>query len=119
MNTFLLASVLFPLLLALIGLLPSSSLARVSGRLAPWASLPTLIFALVVGGNVPPLQLPSILFGSQIGLDGIGRVFLLLSALLWLTSGLSTPKWNQDVYLLRRYWFFHLFTLTGNLGLSV
>lgn len=117
MSALIFGLILNPLLLALMMLIPS--LAQVSGRIAPWASLPALIFAIAGESTVKYLKLPTVLFGTQLGLDGIGRIFLFLTALLWLASSLSTAKWVRESYQVRRYWFFHLLTLTGNLGVAI
>lgn len=124
MNALPLISVLFPLSLALMGLLPP--LARIAGLAAPWASLPALLLALTGAGSGTHLSLPSVLLGAQLQMDEIGRIFLLLTALLWLASGLSTMPWpaaklprGRQTYLLRRYWFFFLLALTGNLGVAI
>lgn len=55
-------------------------------RLAPWAALPALATAgLLANGSAP---LPGILIDGALILDDTGRLFLLLSAILWLASGL-------------------------------
>lgn len=72
-----------PLLLA--ALLAWPRLAPGVGLLAPWATLP----ALLAGLSAPPttLELPGLLLGSNLLLDPVGKAFLAVFALLWLSGG--------------------------------
>lgn len=76
--------VTWPLLLALgVAFNATRTLAL---RLAPWAALPALATAgLLANGRAP---LPGIMIDGALVLDDTGRLFLLLSASLWLASGM-------------------------------
>ena len=80
----LLLVVIWPLLLA--GTVAFGTTRPVAMRLVPWAALPAL--ATAVGLADTGLWLPGAMLGGALVLDGIGRVFLLLSATLWLVAGL-------------------------------
>ncbi len=76
--------VIWPLLLAM-GVVFSATRA-LALPLAPWAALPALVTAgLLANGDAP---LPGIMIDGALVLDDTGRLFLLLSAILWLASGL-------------------------------
>ena len=113
MSVLPIVAVLLPLLLAV---LPGRWLW--SGRLAPWSAMPALLLAVVAPvGTV--VDLPWLLLGSRLGVDGTGRVFLLLTALVWLLAG-----WFAEGYLAGdarrdRFRRFYLVTLAGNLLLCV
>lgn len=83
-------------------------------RLAPWAAAPGVALAALgeIGGE---LNLPWLLLGTQLGLDETGRVFLLVTALLWLLAGLYGQFYGQSGSR-QRYLSFWLLTLAGNLG---
>ncbi len=82
-NTVLVLAVVWPLLLA--AAIVNHATRGMAVALAPWAALPALAAALV---PETALQLPGVLMDSRLHLDSIGRVFLLLSASLWLATGL-------------------------------
>src|SRR5690606_27648230 len=73
-----------PLLLALA--LPSRRLRAGALALAPWAALPGLAVALA-GWPTAAVELPWLLVGTRLGLDPVTRVFLFLTAALWLVAG--------------------------------
>ncbi|MBS3934492.1 MAG: hypothetical protein KGZ35_09055 [Truepera sp.] len=84
-------------------------------RLAPWAAAPGV--ALAAFGEVgSELNLPWLLLGTRLGLDETGRVFLLLTALLWLLASLYGQVYGQSDPRQQRYLGFWLLTLAGNLG---
>jgi len=112
----LLASVCWPLLLALgFGWTGVRGIARV---LAPWAALPALLAGLA-GTSATALDIGWLMLGGQLGLDGIARVMLPVTAGLWLAAGLFAqvylePGPRRDVFFA---WF--LAAMTGNLLLLV
>lgn len=55
-------------------------------RLTPWASLPALAVAGALADT--SVRLPDVMLGSELALDSTGRIFLLVSAVLWLAVGL-------------------------------
>ena len=104
-----------PLLVALMltGDEPTRRLARV---LAPFAAVPALGLALAWPGHVVA-RLEPWLFEGAFGLDGVGRIFLLLTASLW-----SIAAFYAQAYLARdmrrdRFHIFFLLAMAGNLGL--
>jgi hydrogenase-4 component B len=100
--------------LLLLALLAVPGRAReLASALAPWSALPALIAAAVS----PPdagLSVPWLLLGSRFGMDETGRVFLLLTAALWLLAGIYARAYVQRART--RYFAYHLLTLSGNLG---
>lgn len=87
-------------------------------RLAPLAAAPGLALALLPGSGSPQ-DIPWLLLGSTLGLDDTGRIFLLLTALLWLAAGLYAQGYCAKVPLHRNFWIFFLLTMSGNLGLTL
>jgi len=114
-GAILLVSALIPLVLAITGLLNGARVAM--DRITPWAPLPALLTALIA----PSLQvsMPSLLFGAEFDLDALGRVFLGLSAVLWLAAGHFSCGYFENRKSERRHRFFFLLTMSGNLGLTV
>ncbi|MFN3545222.1 MAG: complex I subunit 5 family protein [Thiobacillus sp.] len=107
---------LLPLVL-LIGLLVPST-RSVALRLAAWAPLPALLFA-VVAPHGWTLDLPGVLVGVRLGLDATGRLFLFFTALVWLLAGLFARGWLADDTRRLRFWGFFLATQADNLGLCL
>lgn len=111
------------LLLSLAALLPLlliPALAAGRGRggalvLAPWSALPALALALFVPAGTT-LAWPALLFGVRLGLDDIGRAFLLFSAPLWLLAGIYARAYLAQDARLARFMMFHLATMSGSLG---
>lgn len=87
-------------------------------RLAPLAILPALIVALLPT-TATTLDLDWLFFGSSFGLDDSSRIFLFLSALLWLAAAIYSSGQLSCDRKKRRYWLFFLLTASGNLGLIV
>ena len=86
-------------------------------RLAPWASLPALIAAVVSSGAM--LDLPWLLLGSRLGVDDVGRVFLVFTSVLWLLAGIYGRSYLAADLRRARFFAFYLLTMSGNLGLIV
>ncbi len=115
MNQILLWTMLVvPLLLAAVVVTRADS--PILARLIAWAAFPGVLLALV-----PPFQIevPWLLLDSRLGVDAVGRVFLGVTAALWLAAG-----WYASAYLAndaRRhvFQFFFLLTMAGNLGVTV
>ncbi|MDP1898494.1 MAG: complex I subunit 5 family protein [Sulfurimicrobium sp.] len=110
------AVLLLPLLLAGLALLPATRLMGI--RLAPWAALPGLAFALAAPGTYT-LDLPWLLLGSRFGLDETGRLFLLFTALLWLAAGFYARSYLAGDPRRHVFTAFFLVTLSGNLGVCL
>jgi formate hydrogenlyase subunit 3/multisubunit Na+/H+ antiporter MnhD subunit len=115
MNEILLGTMLtLPLALAAITLLGRTS--AILPRLAAWTAVPGLLLAFCRPFTV---DVSWLLLDSRLGLDHVGRVFLAVTAVLWLAAG-----WYAGSYLARdarrgRFQFFFLLTMTGNLGVTV
>ena len=91
-------------------------------RHARWLMVIAPLPALLVAALVPvgtSVSLPWLLLGVELGLDDIGRVFLLFSALLWLIAGLFEAGSESAAGHGARYRFFFLLAMAGNLGLIV
>ncbi|MEA1051537.1 complex I subunit 5 family protein [Lamprobacter modestohalophilus] len=130
MMNWLLLAWIWPLLLAL-SYLPalirpdSQSWAQPPAR----AALPTWRASLVVLGALPALaaalwvpvgtelSLPWLFLGTQLGLDDIGRVFLLVTAILWLAAGLYAAQSIREPERARRFHALYLLAMAGNLWL--
>ncbi|RJX31226.1 MAG: hypothetical protein C4531_08540 [Desulfurivibrio sp.] len=103
-----------PLVIAL-ALLPPSW-RRPACRLAPWAPLPALLASLH-GPSSIAVEVPWFFMGSLIGLDHIGRIFLLFTSLLWLLAGIFGRHYLAEDDRRYRFWGYFLFTMSGNFGL--
>lgn len=86
-------------------------------RFAPWAALPALIAAAFCYGSL--FDLPWLLLGVQLGVDDIGRVFLLFTSVLWLVAGIYARSYLAGDPRRARFFAFYLLTMSGNLGLIV
>ncbi len=110
-------AVFFPLLLA--ALLFFAPLRRLVFRPGLWlAPLPALLLA-VGGHELDPAVFPSLLLGTSLHFGPFGRVFLLITALLWTASGLYAGSYLRNDPGQNRFSLFFLLTLCGNLGLTV
>ncbi|MGF1548163.1 MAG: complex I subunit 5 family protein [Thiotrichales bacterium] len=112
----LLVIVLTPLLLLAL-LVPRVTRAHAL-RLAPWAPLPALLLA-VLAPTEAVAEWPALLLGIRLGLDPIGRVFLLLTAVIWLASGWYAWEWFANRTRPARFCAFFLAAQAGNLGVCV
>ncbi len=83
---------------------------RVSIKLAPWAAVPALLAGLLL--NDGKLQLPGMLINSYLLFDSTGRLFLLMSAMLWLATGLLHQAHPGTVYAQQKI-VFKLLAMTG------
>ncbi len=110
------AVVFFPLVLA--AALPFASLREAVFRHGLWtAPLPALFLALG-GGDMEAGVFPSLLLGTVLHFGPFGRVFLLLTALLWTAAGLYSRSYLAHDAFRWKYSLFFLLTLCGNLGLT-
>src|SRR5690606_5012679 len=82
--------------------------------LAPWAALPALAVSLS-GWPAGTLELPWLLVGTRIGMDPTTRVFLALTAALWLGAGHYAAAYHAPDPRRVRLHVFFLITLAGNL----
>jgi len=105
---------LFPLLVA--GALPVSLLRRSALCCAPFAAAPGLILALLPEAGTT-ISIPWLMIGTDLGMDDTGRIFLLLTSLLWLAAGIYSGGYTKESPQRVRYWIFFLLSMSGNLGL--
>lgn len=111
------ATLLLPLLLAVLLWLPR--VGDLVLRMTPLAPLPALALGLLAADF--RLELPGVVYGVDLGLDLVGRVFLLFTAAIWSLAGLHlqtsglTPSLQAD----RRFLFSFLIAMAGNLGTTL
>jgi formate hydrogenlyase subunit 3/multisubunit Na+/H+ antiporter MnhD subunit len=111
-----LAALLAPLGLALALAWPR---ARRGVEPVTWtAAVPALALA-IVGDTDARLELPRVLTGVAFGLDDVGRVFLLFTALLWAVAGLYARVYMKGEARVVRFQAFFLLALAGNVGLAL
>jgi formate hydrogenlyase subunit 3/multisubunit Na+/H+ antiporter MnhD subunit len=108
--------ILWPLLLTLL-LARRRWVPVVVPWILPAAAMPALFQALMPA-DVTTERLSWLVLGAEFG-TGAGPVFLLLTGVLWLVAGGYAPAYLGDDARLRRYAFFHLLTLAGNVWLVV
>jgi len=84
---------------------------------APWIALPVLVVALA-GPDTAPFHPPWLFSGSLIGLDDVGRVFLIAASALWTAAGVYARSYIPAI---RRasFLFFFLMSMAGNLLLPI
>ncbi len=111
----LLFGLLWPLLLSfMLALKPIRSLTL---QLAPWAALPALAASLLVAPSEMRWHLTGVMLGSELGLDATGKLFLLLTALLWTVTGIYARTYFSLPLQRTRFYIFFLLTMAGNFGL--
>lgn len=84
--------------------------------LTAFAPLPALAAALLlpIGARV---DLPWLLLGATLGIDTPGRIFLLFTAILWLSAGIQAVRALRDDPHAGRFHLFFLLAMAGNLWL--
>lgn len=102
-----------PLVLTPLCLLPATR--SFAAGLAPWAAAPALALALL-GDPAASLTAPALLLGTHLGLDEVGRAFLLLTAIVALLAGWSMRTELRADPGRFRFAAFYLAGLAGNLG---
>jgi multicomponent Na+:H+ antiporter subunit D len=107
-----LAAVAVPAVTAACMMLPRARRAAIAA--APWTAVPALALAMVAppGG---PFEMPWLLPGALLVLDGTGRVFLAVTALLWIAAGVYARGWLARDAGRHRFMGFVLLALSGNL----
>jgi formate hydrogenlyase subunit 3/multisubunit Na+/H+ antiporter MnhD subunit len=113
---FLLAAICLPLLIAPL-LLNRGRGGRVALAIAPWMGLPALLLA-ALPVEYRSSQILWLLLETQVGLDPLGRLFLLFSALLWTVSGVYARAYIEPQRQ-RGFMLFFLLTMVGNLALPI
>ncbi|MBC8208005.1 MAG: hypothetical protein H8E79_02410 [Desulfobulbaceae bacterium] len=106
-----------PLVLAASLSLPLSlSPRRILSPFFAWAPLPALLTVWLVPPDVV-VEAPWFFMGGRMGLDSSGRVFLTLSAVVWLLAGFSASGQGLLGFLRPRFSAFYLTAMAGNFGL--
>lgn len=85
-------------------------------RMSPWSTLPAFLAALLVPAGTF-VELPWAMLQARVGLDDTGRVFLLFTSLLWLTSTVDACSSMTKKPRQRAFFFFTLLSMSGNFGL--
>jgi hydrogenase-4 component B len=93
-------------------------LRRAAAFATPLAALPALALALV-GAPDTAIAVPGIFTGITYALDGIGRAFLLLTALLWTAAAVYARAYIRDDADRPVFFGFLLLTMCGNIGVTV
>jgi hydrogenase-4 component B len=131
-STLLIGAWLWPLLLAgALGLLPDGAQRGNLDSAGPGRRSRPRLWLLPALGSLPglaagllvpvgsTLDLPWLFLGTTLGLDAIGRVFLLFTSTLWLVAGVHAA-WNfRDAVHGRRFGALFLLAMAGNLWLIV
>ncbi len=96
--------------------LSSRALRPLAITLAPWSALPVFVATLALS-RTAIVRSDVILFGASLGMpDVTARVFLVLTASVWLGAGLYARRSVASDAHRVRFWGFFLATATGNFG---
>jgi formate hydrogenlyase subunit 3/multisubunit Na+/H+ antiporter MnhD subunit len=110
----LLLVILLPMLAAsLLGFRATCAVGRGLGAVSPLYPLGVALAA----PSVEPQVVPWLLIESEVSLDSTGRMFLVLTAIVWLAAGIFALGYHHADARRNRFWAFFLFTMTGNFGL--
>lgn len=93
-----------------------AGLRKLCLAIAPWTAIPALGTALLVR-PVVDLEVPWFFMGGRLGLDPTGQRFLLVAALIWLTSGCFAGGYLKEDTRRHQFFFFYLLSMSGNFGL--
>ena len=102
-----------PLIMAALCCTPVKT--RVAGLL-PWATIPAFVVALTAPSDVV-VEVGWFFMGGRMGLDGTGRIFLLLAAFVWLLASFSSRSLLKHDHNQVRFHIFFLTAMAGNFGL--
>jgi hydrogenase-4 component B len=102
-----------PLLLAF---LCCTAIGKKAGRFLPWTVIPALITAYCVPLDAV-VEVPWFFMGGRMGLDETGRIFLWVTAFVWLLSGMTCARQLADDPHRSRFYGFFLSSMAGNFGL--
>jgi formate hydrogenlyase subunit 3/multisubunit Na+/H+ antiporter MnhD subunit len=106
----------WPVLLGLLFALPR--LRQLAVTLTPTLALPALAVAFA-GEPAMELQAPGLFTSMRLGVDPVGRPFLLLTALLWSVAGWHAASYTRDDPRRTTFAGFFLATGAGNIGLTL
>ena len=116
---------IFALLLSSVTAVPLAialfCLTRRAGRnctaLLPFAAIPAFAAAFLTPVDLS-VSVPWFFMGGRMGLDATGRVFLLLTAFVWLLAAFkATGRNEKDAHYDQYFAAFFCLAMTGNLGL--
>lgn len=116
-NSLLLPGILWPLLLVCLMVFKTTRVVALP--LIPWAALPALVATSLLTPDEARWYFPELLLGSEMGLDAAGRVFLLLTALLWSVSGVYACSYLRQSSHREAFYVFFLLSMAGNFILIV
>uniref|UniRef100_UPI003593B2BC proton-conducting transporter transmembrane domain-containing protein n=1 Tax=Thiocapsa sp. TaxID=2024551 RepID=UPI003593B2BC len=109
-------------LLPLVAAIPLLAAAFAMHRLSWWTPAVAAVPALVAALSVPigeSLDLPWLLLGARLGLDEIGRIFLIFTSILWIAAGIHAVASMRGSPHVGRFNTFFLLAMAGNLWLIV
>ncbi|MBU0483438.1 MAG: complex I subunit 5 family protein [Proteobacteria bacterium] len=89
---------------------------KMVSRFLPLAAVPALLASYFVPAEMV-VEVPWFFMSGRMGLDGLGRLFLPVSAFIWLLAGLSGRKYLESDPHRARFSFFFLTAMAGNFGL--
>lgn len=112
MNELVFLSIGLPFVASWLSLFPQWKSMR--HWLLPLAPIPGLFLSLV--SSDVHVFVPDLLLGAHLGLDVLGRAFLLLTTLIWFIAGLYAVTFFDQDSISQRFQFFFLLTLCGNVG---
>jgi formate hydrogenlyase subunit 3/multisubunit Na+/H+ antiporter MnhD subunit len=112
----LLAAVAWPVTLSLLWLL--RPVRRHAAPLAATMALPAVLLAFT-GDATTPLRMPGLFTSMELGLDAVGRPFVLLTALLWSVTLVHALFYMAADRRRGAFTGFMLAAGTGNIGLTL
>lgn len=89
---------------------------KMADRLLCFSVLPALFAAFIVPVDIS-VEVPWFFMGGRMGLDATGRVFLCVTAFIWLLSSWSVRKHFNSADKFARFYVLFLVAMAGNLGL--
>lgn len=110
------AAIAWPLVLTLLWLVPA--VRRRYTWLAPTMALPALVLVFTADATIE-LRAPGLFTSLMVGVDPVGRPFLLLTALLWSLTGLHAHTYMKHDARRGTFTAFLLATGAGNIGATL
>lgn len=119
MNSLLYLSSLLGVLIAILGLL--KPLERSVQKIYPWVPLPVLFLGLytLFDNTAGISRYPNLLLEVQIGVDNLGRAFLILISAVWLIAGLYSQKVQFSDEQKRTFRSYFLVTFSGTVSITI
>ncbi len=85
-------------------------------QILPLATVPALLIALTVPDDVS-VEAGWFFMSGRMGLDGTGRIFLILAGFVWLLASFSILSFFKSDHNRTRFHIFFLTAMAGNFGL--